>query len=162
MPVICGRFSGAQVEPSSRRAPAAQWLGHTGFEGRVQQPATGFSESRRREDNVTMPIIGGGKSPRGQVLIFNVAKQFRCLGARPQEQRSDAGGGSRYPWRAGRRCLTDAKGFGSRPETCLLQHCVTNRRDTARASYPVSSLRPRFSLGVNFRDLVSSTRWFNF
>ncbi len=159
MAVIFGSFSGAQVGPFSRMAPATQWLGHAGFESRVQQPATGFSKSGSREVNLMAPLIGGGEVPRGQVLIFNVAQQFSRWGSRPQKQRSGAGGGSRYLWRAGRRCLSDAKAFGSRPETCLLQCCVTNRRDTARASYPVSSLRTRFGRGVNFKDLTPhSTR----
>ena len=154
MPVIWRSFSGAQVGASTRRDPAAQWLGHTGFEGRVQQPATGFSKSGSREVNLTASLISGGKEPRGQVLIFSPAQQFSRWGSRPQEQRSDAGVGTRYPWRAIRRCVNDTEEFGSRPESGLLQRCVTHRRDTARASYPVSSLRPRFSLGINFKDLT--------
>ncbi len=153
MPVICCGFSGAQVGASSRMAFAAQWLGHAGFEGGFQQPATGFSKSGGGEVNLAAALIGGGKAARGQVLIFNVVQQFHRLGGRPQEHRSDAGGGSRYPWRVVRRFVNDTEEFGSRRESDLLQRCVTQRRDTARASYPVSSLRPRFSLGINFKDL---------
>ena len=158
MPVICRSFSGAQVGPSSRMAFATQWLGHTERASRFQQTATGFSKSGIREVNLTAPLIAGGEALRGQVLIFNPAQQFCPLGARPQELRSDAGGGSRYPWRVVRRCGNDARKLASRPESGLLQRCVMNRRDTARASYPVSSLRTRISLGVNFKDLTPHSR----
>ena len=155
MRVIGRSFYGAQVWPSSRMAPATGWLGHTGYESRLQQPATGFSKSGSREVTVTVPRIGGGKAPWGQVLIFSPAQQFSRWGSQPQEQRSHAGGGgSRYRWRAVRRCVNDAKEFGSSPESGLLLRCAMNRRDTASASCPVSSLRTRISLGVNFKDLT--------
>ena len=158
MPVIRRSFSGAQVWTSSRTAPpTTHWLGHASFESRVQQPAAGFSKSGGPEDNLTVPLIGGGEAPRGQVLIFNPSQKSGRLGCRPQDQRSNAGGGSRYPWRAIRRCVNDTEEFGSRPETCLLQRYVTNRRDTVRASYPLSSLRTKFSLGVNFKELIPNS-----
>ena len=154
MPVICRSFSGAQVGASSRVAFTTQWLGHTGRASRFQQTATGFSKSGSIEVNRTAPLIGSGKALRGQVLIFNPAQQFCRLGARTQEQRSGAGGRSRYPWRVVRRCGNDAQKLASRPESGLLQRCVTNRRDTVSASCPVRSLRTRISLGVNFKELT--------
>jgi hypothetical protein len=93
MPVICGSFSGAQVGASWRLAFATQWLGHAGFEGRFKQTATRFSRSGDPEVNLTLAVIGGVKVQRGQVLIFNHALQFGRWEGRPQEQRSNAGGG---------------------------------------------------------------------
>ena len=154
MRVIGHSFSGAQVRPSSRMAFATQRLGHAGFESRVQQPATGFSKSGSREVNLTASLIGGGKAPRGQVLIFNVAKQFRRWGGRPQEQRSDAGGGFSYPLRAIRRCVNDTEEFGSRPESGLLQAYVTNRPDTANTCYLLNNFITSCNQGVNVKDLT--------
>ena len=154
MPVICGSFSGAQVGPSTRTAFVMQWLGYAGFESQFQESATGFSKSEGIEVNRTAPLIGGGEVPRSQVLIFNIAQQFSRWGGRPQEQRSDAGGGSGCLWRVVRRCVNDAKERASRPESGPQKRCVANRRDTVSASCPVRSLRTRISLGVNFKELT--------